>query len=286
MIDLLPRRPRARRDRPSRAAARDGRRRHLADRAATRGQAANVAAWIAALGGSSRFVGKRGADDAGMHSRHRGCATSVSTCSARSSRPGTASSSRSSIRPASARCAPTAASPSSSVPRRSKRRGSRSCTHLHVSGYALLREPVRFAAIRAIECARAARRPGQHRPLVVERDSRLRRRAVPRSARRACARRRLRERGGGSDRRRPDRRRCTWISSVAPAGARSTATSVPPSPSSRSSTRPVPATPSRPAGWSAGRSSPSGRGARCVQLAGSMPGRRPNVSLGSTGCAT
>jgi sugar/nucleoside kinase (ribokinase family) len=30
------------------------------------GQAANVAAWIAALGGSSHFVGKRGADDAGM----------------------------------------------------------------------------------------------------------------------------------------------------------------------------------------------------------------------------
>ena len=29
------------------------------------GQAANVAAWIAALGGRSRFVGKRGADDAG-----------------------------------------------------------------------------------------------------------------------------------------------------------------------------------------------------------------------------
>ena len=28
------------------------------------------------------------------------------------------------------------------------------CTHLHVSGYALLREPVRFAAARAIECAR------------------------------------------------------------------------------------------------------------------------------------
>ncbi len=30
------------------------------------------------------------------------------------------------------------------------------CAHLHVSGYALLREPVRFAAIRAIEHARAA----------------------------------------------------------------------------------------------------------------------------------
>src|ERR1700686_5224616 len=29
------------------------------------GQAANVAAWVAALGGSARFVGKRGADAAG-----------------------------------------------------------------------------------------------------------------------------------------------------------------------------------------------------------------------------
>ena len=52
-----------------------------------------------------------------------------------------------------------------------------------------------------------ARRSGQHRPLVVERDSRRRWRAVPRAARRARARRRLRERGGGRDRRRPDRRR-------------------------------------------------------------------------------
>ncbi len=30
------------------------------------GQAANVAAWIAALGGRARFIGKRGADDAGV----------------------------------------------------------------------------------------------------------------------------------------------------------------------------------------------------------------------------
>ena len=30
------------------------------------GQAANVAAWVTALGGRSRFVGKRGADDAGV----------------------------------------------------------------------------------------------------------------------------------------------------------------------------------------------------------------------------
>ena len=30
------------------------------------GQAANVAAWISELGGSARFIGKRGADDAGL----------------------------------------------------------------------------------------------------------------------------------------------------------------------------------------------------------------------------
>ena len=30
------------------------------------GQAANVAAWVSELGGSARFVGKRGADDAGL----------------------------------------------------------------------------------------------------------------------------------------------------------------------------------------------------------------------------
>ena len=36
------------------------------------GQAANVAAWVAALGGSARFVGKRGDDAAGSLFRWRG----------------------------------------------------------------------------------------------------------------------------------------------------------------------------------------------------------------------
>ena len=80
------------------------------------------------------------------------------------------------------------------------------CSHLHVSGYALLREPVRFAAAAAIDHARAARSPGERRPLLLERDPRLRRRALPRRPRGARARRRLRERGRGPDRRRPDRR--------------------------------------------------------------------------------
>ncbi len=44
----------------------------------------------------------------------------------------------------------------SSGPRRSRADGSKGCEHLHVSGYALLREPVRFAASRAIEHARTA----------------------------------------------------------------------------------------------------------------------------------
>ena len=51
------------------------------------GQAANVAAWVAALGGRARFLGKRGADDAGALAARAG-SSSASSSSARSSRDG------------------------------------------------------------------------------------------------------------------------------------------------------------------------------------------------------
>src|SRR5262245_59522683 len=40
-------------------------------RVAPGGQAANVAAWVAALGAGARFIGKTGADDAGELARRR-----------------------------------------------------------------------------------------------------------------------------------------------------------------------------------------------------------------------
>jgi sugar/nucleoside kinase (ribokinase family) len=118
------------------------------------GQAANVAAWVAALGGRSRFIGKRGADDAGLLAGSRldelgvelvgpveptgnGVIVSLvdpsgerSMCSDR----GVATELR---------------------PEEIEEAWLVGCEHLHVSGYALLREPVRFAATRAIELSRA-----------------------------------------------------------------------------------------------------------------------------------
>ena len=117
------------------------------------GQAANVAAWIAALGGSSRFVGKRGADDAG-----RLVASQVATLGVELA-------------------GPVEDAGTGVIVSLVARDGERSmCSdrgvamelraeeldprwlaggdRLHVSGYALLREPVRFAAARAVELAR------------------------------------------------------------------------------------------------------------------------------------
>ena len=161
-------------------------------------------------------------------SPRRGCSSSASSSSARSSPPGTASSSRSSIPRASGRCAPTAASPPSSARRRSTRRGSRTATHLHVSGYALLREPVRFAAIRAIEHARAH---GARVSVDLSSWSAIRDFGAERF------RAQLEElapdvvfanEDEDADRRRPDRRVHAGSSSAARPARRSTATSAPP----------------------------------------------------------
>ncbi len=60
---------------------------------------------------------------------------------------------------------------------RAPARVARDCDHLHVSGYALLASRSPRPRERAIELARAARRAGQRRPLLVEHDPRLRARA-------------------------------------------------------------------------------------------------------------
>jgi sugar/nucleoside kinase (ribokinase family) len=118
------------------------------------GQAANVAAWIAALGGTPRFIGKRGADDAGTLAASRlrdfgvdvvgpvepaGNGVIVSLVDISGER------SMCSDRGVATELEPDEIDETWFV----------DCEHLHVSGYALLREPVRFAAVRAVEHARA-----------------------------------------------------------------------------------------------------------------------------------
>jgi sugar/nucleoside kinase (ribokinase family) len=118
------------------------------------GQAANVAAWIAALGGSASFVGKRGADDAGAIAAAHLAALGVGLLGP--------------VEPSGNGVIVALVDPSGERtmcpdrgvavelrPEEIDAAWFADCSHLHVSGYALLREPVRFAAIRAIECARA-----------------------------------------------------------------------------------------------------------------------------------
>ena len=109
------------------------------------GQAANVAAWVAALGGSSRFVGKRGADDAGALAASRLRELGVELLG-----PGRADRERRhrlARRPVRrAHDVPRPRRRRRAPPRGDRRGVVRGLHHLHVSGYALLREPVRFAA--------------------------------------------------------------------------------------------------------------------------------------------
>jgi sugar/nucleoside kinase (ribokinase family) len=117
------------------------------------GQAANVAAWISALGGSSCFVGKRGADDAGWIA-----AAHLAGLGVRLLGP---------VEPSGNGVIVALVDPSGERtmcpdrgvavelrPEEIDEAWFEDCSHLHVSGYALLREPVRLAAMRAIECAR------------------------------------------------------------------------------------------------------------------------------------
>jgi ribokinase len=116
------------------------------------GQAANVAAWAAELGASARFVGKRGSDRAG-----------------RLAVAGLASAGVEVVGPAGTRSAIVCSlvSPDGSRSMAADRAAAADldadeldtvwfagCDHLFVSGYALLREPVRSAALRAAEIVR------------------------------------------------------------------------------------------------------------------------------------
>jgi sugar/nucleoside kinase (ribokinase family) len=118
------------------------------------GQAANVAAWAATLGARVRFVGKTGADDAGALARTRLAAYGVDLAGPVEGRNA-------------AICVLVSVDGARSMAAdRGSARELRAdeldaewlagCDRLHVSGYALTAEPVRGAALRAAELARAA----------------------------------------------------------------------------------------------------------------------------------
>jgi sugar/nucleoside kinase (ribokinase family) len=115
------------------------------------GQAANVAAWVAALGGEARFVGRRGDDDAAELVTRELAAHGVAVSGPRGGRTGVVVSLASagdrtmaSDRGAAPELRPDDLDPSWF-----------DCDVLHVSGYSLLREPIASASLAAAAHARA-----------------------------------------------------------------------------------------------------------------------------------
>jgi ribokinase len=116
------------------------------------GQAANVAAWAAELGAAARFVGKTGADDAGELVRERLSAFGVEIVGPVEGRNGSICSL---VSPGGDRSmAADRGSARELRPDELEPAWFAGCTHLHVSGYALMVEPVRSAALRAAGLAR------------------------------------------------------------------------------------------------------------------------------------
>jgi sugar/nucleoside kinase (ribokinase family) len=118
----------------------------------TGGQAANVAAWVAALGGDARCIGKRGADDAGRLATIGLSARGVDVVGPVEGRGGVICSlvdldgERSML--SDRGIAPTFR------PDELNPRWLDGCDHLFVSGYALVARPVRDTALAAVALAR------------------------------------------------------------------------------------------------------------------------------------
>jgi sugar/nucleoside kinase (ribokinase family) len=118
------------------------------------GQAANVAAWAAAMGAQARFVGRTGADEAGDLARAGLERLGVEVVGPIAGRNGVICSfvsadgerSMASDRGTAAELRPDELDP----------HWLDDCDHLFVSGYALMREPARSAARRAVEVARGS----------------------------------------------------------------------------------------------------------------------------------
>ena len=119
------------------------------------GQAANVAAWSAWLGATARFIGRTGNDDVGSIARGRLRERGVEVVGPVDGRNGLVCSL---VAPdgtrsmASDRGSATQLEPEDLDPE-----WVAGCDHLFVSGYALMREPARTAARRAVELARGER---------------------------------------------------------------------------------------------------------------------------------
>ncbi len=116
------------------------------------GQAANVAAWAAALGAEARFVGKRGADAAGELAARELGERAVEVA-------GPAAGSNGVVVSIAAAGERSMASDRGSAPELRPDELETAwfeCDRLHLSGYALLREPIALAAARAAELARAS----------------------------------------------------------------------------------------------------------------------------------
>jgi len=117
------------------------------------GQAANVAAWVAASGGTARYVGKRGADRAGELVARELLGHGVELCGPVEGRTGVVVS-------IAAACERTMASDRGSAPDLTAAELDPAwfdCDVLHLSGYSLHREPLASASAHAVAVARARR---------------------------------------------------------------------------------------------------------------------------------
>jgi sugar/nucleoside kinase (ribokinase family) len=118
------------------------------------GQAANVAAWTASLGASARFIGRTGDDDAGSLARDRLREREVDVVGPAEGRNGLICSL---VSPDGARSMASDRGVAVELqPHDLDPEWFAGCNHLHVSGYALMREPVSSAARRAVDLVRAA----------------------------------------------------------------------------------------------------------------------------------
>ncbi len=217
------------------------------------GQAANVAAWVAELGGESRFVGKLADDEAGRTARGalerygaevRGPLVAGRTGTIVSLVDVDGSRTMASDRGVSPELHADELDPS----------WLDGCTHLHLPGYSLLRSPIDGAALRAAESA--PRLSVDLSSWSAIRDfgpERFRERLE-----RAAAGDRLRERGRGADPRRAARR-LHLGAQARPARRAVRRPRAAGPPRGGRSTRRAPAMRSQPATSSAGRSSPSPR---------------------------
>lgn len=115
------------------------------------GQAANVAAWVAVLGGRARFIGKTGADDTGELARERLGAFGVEIVGPVAGRNGSICSL---VSPDGERSMAADRGTSRDLRPEDVDPAWLECDHLHVSGYALMVEPVKSAAAVAAALAR------------------------------------------------------------------------------------------------------------------------------------